>query len=405
MKKNFAYRAKDHSDRILEGIIAAESERAVAHYIREKGYYVTKIKEISPRNTPKNFFQKIKGLSQKEVAIFCKQLAVMMDAGVPLTTALNILIAQAHHMVLKEVLMDIYSQVQQGKTLTAALSTHENIFPAMMLHMIAAGEVGGILDDVLERLSIHLEKDYKTKAKIRTMMVYPSIVISLAIFVVIFILVFVMPIFVAMFESAKIALPLPTQILLMISTFCQEYWEEGLVVITSIVLSLVKLYQLPKYRIIVDRIMLKLPVVGTLTTKVSIARFTRTLGTLLRGGVPILAALDIGKNVIENRELVSILSKVQKDVQDGFTLSETLQTESVFEPMLLQMIAVGEQTGTIDAMLHKIADFYESDVDDTIGQLNSLLEPMLSIILGIIVGGIVITIALPIFDAVTYVVP
>lgn len=404
MEKNFAYRAKDHSGRILEGTIVAESERAVAHYIYEKGYYVTKIKEIAPKNTPKKFFQKLKGVSQKEIAIFCKQLAVMMDAGVPLITALNILIAQTRHMVLKEALIDICNQVQQGRTLTTTLSMYKNIFPSMMLHTIAAGEVGGILDDVLERLSIHLEKDYKVKAKIRAMLVYPFIVISLAIFVVMFILTFVMPIFIVMFENMKIALPLPTQILLMIGSFFQQYWKSGLSVIIAIGFVLIKLYQLPKYRMIVDKIILKLPVVGMITTKVSIARFTRTLGTLLSGGVPILTALDVGKNVIENRKLVAILSKVQRDVQDGFTLSETLQkTENFFEPMVLQMIVVGEETGNIDIMLHKIADFYESDVDDMIEQLSGLLEPILTIMLGIIVGSIAISIVFPMFDAVTYI--
>lgn len=401
MAKTFSYKAKDRMGNRIEGSITAESESAVAAFIREKGYYVTQIREVREKGGLDEAIARLRGVKAKEVAILCRQLAIMVDAGLPLVTSLSILIEQTHNLVLKKALKEIYQQVQQGETFTSAVKQYPSLFPPIMIHMIAAGEVGGVMDDVLARLATHLEKEYKMKEKIKSAMTYPIVVISLAVLVVIFILTFVMPTFQTMFDNMHTELPLPTQILLGVSAFCQGYWWLVLLGILGIAAGAVQLYKLPRYRMVIDSFLLRVPVFGLLANKVAIARFSRTLGTLLHGGVPIIMALDVVKNVTGNLKLVAALTAAQSDVRDGFTLSDTLKSNELFSPMVVQMIAVGEETGQMDRMLDKIADFYEDDVDDIVSRLNSLLEPMMIVILGVIIGGIVISIALPMFDVVT----
>lgn len=403
MPETFTYKARDRSGGLISGKIAADSEQAVAAFIRDKGYFVTQIKKMKETGNLEDYISKLRGVKPKEVAVFCRQMSIMVNAGLPLVTAVGILIEQTYNPVLKKALQDIYQQIQGGDTFSSAVKQYDNIFPQIMIHMITAGEVGGVLDDVMNRLSVHLEKDYKMREKIKSAMTYPIVVISLAVLVVIFILTFVMPTFMTMFTQMNSELPLPTQILLGVSGFFQNYWWLVIIGLVASVFGLAQLYKVPRYQLLADSMILRMPVFGMLVRKVSIAKFSRTLGTLLHGGVPIITALDVVKNITGNMELVNALSTAQSDVRDGFTLSDTLKSSQVFTPMVVQMIAVGEETGQMDTMLEKIADFYEDDVDDVVSRLSSLLEPMMIVILGIIIGAIVISIALPMFDVVNHV--
>lgn len=400
MPETFTYKARDRSGGLISGKIAADSEQAVAAFIRDKGYFVTQIKKMKETGNLEDYISKLRGVKPKEVAVFCRQMSIMVNAGLPLVTAVGILIEQTYNPVLKKALQDIYQQIQGGDTFSSAVKQYDNIFPQIMIHMITAGEVGGVLDDVMNRLSVHLEKDYKMREKIKSAMTYPIVVISLAVLVVIFILTFVMPTFMTMFAQMNSELPLPTQILLGVSGFFQDYWWLVIIGLVAGVFGLAQLYKMPRYQLLADSMILRMPVFGMLVRKVSIAKFSRTLGTLLHGGVPIITALDVVKNITGNMELVNALTTAQSDVRDGFTLSDTLKSTQVFTPMVVQMIAVGEETGQMDTMLEKIADFYEDDVDDVVSRLSSLLEPMMILILGVIIGSIVVSIALPMFDVV-----
>lgn len=401
MAKTFVYKAKDRTGQPLAGTIVAESEAAVAAFVRDKGYYITLIKEQRPKNSLSISLNSLKAVKTKDLAILCWQFATMINAGMSLITALNTMIEQTDHPKLKAALSDILQKVQEGEGLSQAMTDHPNIFPTLMINMVEAGEVGGVLDEVLSRLSNHYEKEYKMNEKVKSAMTYPIVVLGMAVLVVAFILTFVLPTFITMFEGMKAELPLPTRILLAISGFMQNYWFilAGLAILS--LFSLTYAYKQPKYRIFIDPFMLQIPVLGILTKKVAIARFSRTFGTLLRGGVPIISALEVVKKTTDNMVIMNSLANAQTSIREGLGLATPLGTSKIFTPMVIQMVAVGEETGELDKMLDKIADFYESEVDDTVSQLSSLLEPLLIGTLGIIIGAIVLAVALPMFDVVT----
>ncbi|GBG54885.1 secretion system protein [Sporomusaceae bacterium FL31] len=403
MAKTFAYKAKDRAGQPLTGTIVAESEAAVAAFIRDKGYYITLIKEQRPKQSISASFDRLKTVKTKDLAILCWQFATMINAGMSLITSLNTLIEQTDHSKLKSALSDILKKVQEGEGLSQAMADHPNIFPTLMINMIEAGEVGGVLDEVLSRLATHYEKEHKMNEKVKSAMTYPMVVLSMAALAVAFILTFVLPTFMKLFDSMKAELPLPTRILLMISGFMQNYWPFLIVLVGILLFSLTYAYKQPKYRILIDPFMLQLPVFGMLTKKVAIARFSRTFGTLLRGGVPIISALEVVKKTTDNMVIMNSLSAAQTSIREGLGLATPLGTSKIFTPMVIQMVAVGEETGELDKMLDKIADFYESEVDDTVSRLSSLLEPILIGGLGIIIGLIILAIALPMFDVATHI--
>lgn len=401
MAKTFAYKAKDRTGQLLTGTIMAENQVAVAAYIRDKGYYVTNIKEIREQLSFNELIGRLRGVSSKDIAVFCRQFATMIDAGLSLIATLNILIEQTYNPKLKAALKDIYQKVQQGETLTSSMRNNEAIFPNIMINMIEAGEFGGVLDEVLERLAIHFEKEHKMNEKVKSAMTYPAVVMGMAVLAVIFILTFVLPTFMQLFETMKAELPLPTRILLAISGFLQVYWPFLLVLILGVLAGGSQLYKNQKYRIVFDRLLLDIPVFGVLTQKIAIARFSRTLGTLLRGGVSIINALEVVKNTTGNMSMVKALTSAQASVREGLGLATPLGTSNVFTPMVIQMVAIGEESGELDHMLDKIADFYDSDVDDMVSRLSSLLEPILIAFLGVVIGAIILAVALPMFDVVT----
>ncbi len=364
MSKTFAYRAKDRTGQLLTGSLIAENEAAVAAYIRNQGYFVTQIRPAAE------------------------------------TVSLGVMVDQTANRRLKAAVKDLLVKVQEGETLSRAMQNHPGVFPDIMVSMVEAGEVGGVLDVVLERLAVHFEKENKLTANVKSALAYPAVVLTMAAIMVTFILIFVLPRFVQIFASLKVSLPAPTRALLAVSAFLREYGIILAAVIAVAAFALRLYMRQPQGQRLFDQLILHVPVMGALWRKIAVARFSRTLSTLLRGGVPIIAALEVVKKTIGNRLMTRAITAAQEGVSEGLGLAATLGTSRAFPPMVVQMAAVGEETGEVDKMLEKVADFYENDVDDTVGRLSSLLGPILIGTLGVVVGAIIIAILLPLFDVI-----
>lgn len=385
----------------MTGSILAENETAVAIHIRDKGYFITQIKEEGSIYSLNTFVDNLKSISLKETAILCRLFATMMDAGLPLLTCLNVLIMQADNPRIKKSLQDVCKKVKEGETLSRTLGDHPRIFPGLMINMVEAGEVGGVLDDVFNRLANHFEKEHKMNEKIKSALTYPAVVSVMAVLSVIFVLTFVLPTFVQLFGNMKMELPLLTRILLEISSFLRNYAPFLLGGVIAFGYGAKFFYQQKETRKIIDNLTLKIPVVGILSRKVSISRFSRTLSTLLHGGVPIITALEVVQKTISNLSMVKALEQAQSGIKEGVGLASTLAQSKMFTPMVIQMVSIGEESGSLDKMLEKIADFYENDVDDVISRLSSIIEPIIIGILGLVIGLIVIAILIPLFDVIT----
>lgn len=398
MAKTFVYKAKDPSGQILTGNILADNENAVAIHIREKGYFVTQIKEQGGSNSLSAFIDSLQSVNLKDIAIFCRLFSTMIDAGLSLVAAINILIEQTENPRLKSALQDVYKKIKEGQTLSRALSDHPRIFPGIMINMVEAGEVGGVLDDVLGRLASHFEKEHKMNQKVKSAMTYPAVVSVVAVLAVVFILTFVLPTFVKMFVDAKKELPTITRLVIGLSDFLRNY---AMFIIPGMIAGFYGLkvaLQKEQPRKVFDSFILKIPIVGMLIRKIGIARFSRTLSTLLHGGVPIITALEVVQKTIGNTSMMAALDEAKIGIKEGRTLAITLAQSKIFTPMVVQMVSIGEESGTLDKMLEKIADFYESDVDDAVGRLSSIMEPLIIVVLGIVIGIIIIAIMIPMFD-------
>ena len=400
MLDRYGYEIRNIAGTVMVGEIRAESKQEAVHLIREDGYYITKIEKISTIQTIVSMGH---GVKDKEIVILCRQMAIMVTAGIPVVDSLGLLMNQSGTGTLRDILRVIYMQLQEGQTLSSALEVYSSVFPAVMIYMIAAGERGGILDIVLNRLSVYLEKDYQMREKLKSAMLYPLLLMSVSIIVLVFILVFIMPLFVTLFNNANVQLPLITRLLLAGSYLVVNYgWT--LILLFGLCGAIVySVYQRPFYRERLDQILLKIPFMGEFFTKMAIARFSSTLSALLKGGVPIDKAVGIVTKIINNQYLIKIFFIAQNDLQKGMSLSKSLQDQAVFEPMFLQMLLVGETTGELDQILQKAAQYYETDLDRISERMGTLLEPLMIIILGVIIGSIVLSIAWPMFDSITYI--
>ncbi len=339
-----------------------------------------------------------KGVTTKDLVIFSRQFATMIDAGLPLVQCLEILSSQVDNAEFKKVLNDVKGSVEGGSTFADALKKHPKVFDELYVNLIAAGEVGGILDTILNRLSGFLEKSEKLKGKVKGAMTYPVVVIIIACLVVTGLLVWVVPVFQDMFTGFGKALPAPTQIVVNLSNILKSYWYIILGTIVGTGIFINRAYKTPKGRRVIDTVLLRIPVFGDLIRKTAVARFTRTLGTMLSSGVPILEGLEIVSKTSGNVIIEESIMKARASLSQGKTLADPLIETKVFPGMVTQMIAVGESTGALDAMLTKIADFYEDEVDQAVDSLTALIEPMLMVFLGVVVGGLVIALYLPIFQ-------
>ena len=333
----------------------------------------------------------------RDVVIFTRQLATMIDAGLPIVQCLDILAAQSPNKKFRNIIRQIKEEVESGSTFTDALRKHGKLFDDLYVNMVAAGEVAGILDTILHRLAGYMEKAQKLKSKIKGAMIYPATIVTVAVGVTAVLLIFVIPVFVELFESFGQALPAPTQFTINLSNFAIAYYPYISAIAIATGVACRQLYRTEGGRIAFDHLFLQLPVFGDLIRKSSVARFTRTLSTLVSSGVPILDALAITARTAGNKVVERAVLATRVSISEGKTIAEPLTESKVFPPMVCQMIAVGEATGALDAMLQKIADFYEDEVDNAVANLTALMEPMVILFLGVVIGGLVISMYLPIF--------
>jgi len=396
----FVYTGRTRGGQTLAGEMEAANREAVVAKLRTQQIIATSVRAKAKDFVIPGFGG---GVTEKDIVIFTRQFATMIDAGLPLVQCLEILASQQENKVFKKTLMEIRQSVEGGSTFAAALKQHPKVFTSLYANMVEAGEAGGILDTILNRLAQYMEKAMGLKKKVKSAMVYPSTIISVAVVVVIFLLIFVIPTFKSMFEGFGATLPLPTQIILEMSRLVRSYFLYGVAVIAGGIFALKWWYGTTGGKWAIDSFLLKTPVFGILIRKVAVAKFTRTLGTLISSGVAILDGLDITARTSGNKVVEAAVLKTRASISEGKTIAEPLKESGVFPPMVVQMIAVGEQTGALDAMLSKIADFYDEEVDSAVANLTALLEPMLMVFLGIVIGGVVIAMYLPIFKLVTVV--
>jgi len=398
----FTYSGRTRTGQTINGEMEAPNREAVVAQLRRQQVMATAV-------TPKarDIDLKVPGFGAKvgdrDLAVVTRQLATMIDAGLPLVQCLDILAQQQEKKVFQKALHDIRMAVEGGGTFSASLKRHPKIFSTLYTNMVEAGEAGGILDTILNRLAAYIEKAMALKKRVKTAMFYPSTIVAVAVVVVIFLLIYVIPTFEQLFEGFGATLPLPTVIVLEASRIVRAYVLVMLAGLVAAVVGLRFYYRTPGGKMAIDRLLLRLPVFGPLIRKVAVAKFTRTLGTLVSSGVSILEGLDITARTAGNKVVEEAVLKARTTIAQGKTIAEPLQASGVFPLMVVQMIAVGEQTGALDRMLNKIADFYDEEVDVAVAGLTALLEPLLVIFLGVIIGGVVIAMYLPIFKLISVV--
>lgn len=394
MPVTFKWSGKNQRGTIESGEVVAASREEVIAILRKRNITPTVITEKTAKKKL-GFGGRVK---DKDIVVFTRQFATMIDAGLPLVQALEILSTQVENKNLAKTLSIVKTDVESGSTYADALRKHPRVFSELYVNMVAAGEAGGILDTILNRLAAYIEKAMKLKKKVKGAMIYPAVVTSVAVAVLAIIMIFVVPTFSKMFASMGGTLPLPTRIIISISNFIAGIG--GLLIfgiLVAIAITIAQLRKTEKGKRAIDAILLKLPIFGMILNKVAVAKFTRTLGTLISSGVPILDGLDITAKTAGNKVIEYAVMDVRKAVAEGKTLAEPLSKAKVFPPMVTHMIAVGESTGALDAMLGKIADFYDDEVDAAVSNLTAMLEPLLMVFLGTTVGFIVVALYLPIF--------
>ncbi len=390
----FVWSGRTRQGATQRGELVAKSREEVLELLRQRNISATSVQAKAKKGFGE-FGAKVK---EKELVVFTRQFATMIDAGLPLVQCLEILANQAESKFFARTLSEIRAEVEGGSTYADALRKHPKAFDDLYTNMVAAGEAGGILDTILNRLSKYIEKAMKLKKQIKSAMVYPSVIVGVAVIVITILMVWVIPIFAQMFSDFGQALPGPTLLVLGVSHFMKRNIIYMGIAAAAAVFAFRKYYRTEGGRRNIDRLLLKIPVMGDLIRKASVARFTRTLGTLISSGVPILEGLVIVAKTSGNKIIEEALNSVRSSISEGKTIAEPLAQAKVFPPMVVQMIAVGEQTGALDAMLGKIADFYDDEVDAAVTALTSLLEPMLMVFLGVVIGFIVIAMYLPIFQ-------
>jgi type IV pilus assembly protein PilC len=391
----FTYKGTNRSGGNVSGEVSATSKAELQNLLRRQQITPTKMSEKGKEFNMPTFGG---GVNAKELAIFTRQFSVMIDAGLPLVQCLEILASQQENKMFQKVLTGTRASVEGGATLSAAMRQYPKVFDSLYVNMVEAGETGGILDTILQRLSSYIEKNVKLQRAVKSALVYPVGVLTVAGGVIILLLWKVVPIFATLFAGLGVDLPLPTKIVIGMSNMIGSVFGLlALVVFAGMLVGLKLWYGTAQGRYAVDATILRLPVLGMLMRKIAVARFTRTLGTLIASGVPILEGLDITARTAGNAVVERALQQVRKSLEEGKSLTEPLKDSEVFPGMVTQMISVGEQTGAMDAMLQKIADFYEEEVDAAVKDLLTALEPIMIVFLGVVVGGVVISMYLPLF--------
>ena len=393
----YEYTARNAANgQIQKGQLDVPSQSEVNNYLRKNRLIL-----VSVREAPKQIKLSLPGaggIKTRDIVIFTRQFATMINAGLPLVQSLTILAQQTENKALAEVTRAVVYDVESGNTLADAFRKHPKAFSDLYVNMVAAGEAGGILDTILLRLATFLEKSDALMRKVKGAMVYPGVIMSVAAIAICVLLIFVIPVFQSMFASVNMELPLPTRIVIALSDMLIGYWWAVLGTLGAIVFAIRRYYATTGGRKTIDTLLLKSPVLGDLLRKSAVSRFTRTLGTLISSGVSILEGLEITAKTAGNMVIHDAVMASRQSIAGGETIAAPLEKSKVFPPMVISMIAVGEQTGGLDEMLTKIADFYDEEVDVAVGALLSLMEPMMIVVLGVVVGGMVVAMYLPIFD-------
>ncbi|MDD4996627.1 MAG: type II secretion system F family protein [Syntrophales bacterium] len=393
----FLWQAETKKGEIRKGEVDMANEAAVRSQLRRQGY-----KSINVKKKPKDLFENIPFLQQKvkekDVVVFARIFSTMINAGLPLIQCLDLLGKQEQNKTFAKVIGNIKGDIEGGSTLTDALKKYPKIFDELFVNLVAAGESGGILDVILQRLSVYMEKSMKLKSKVKGAMTYPAAVLVISFGVVAVLLLKVIPVFQKMFEGMGGALPGPTQFMVDLSQFAQNYFIYMVGILVAAFYGFKKFYATEKGTLIIDQLILKSPVFGSLLKKVAVSKFTRTLSTMMSSGVPIIEGLGIVSKTAGNKIVENALIKTKQSISEGKTIAEPLMETDIFPAMVVQMIAVGEATGALDTMLAKIADFYDDEVDAAVGAMTALLEPFMMVFLGGVVGGMIIAMYLPIFQ-------
>ncbi|MEK6776542.1 MAG: type II secretion system inner membrane protein GspF [bacterium] len=396
----YEYKALDRKGKAITGIVDADSSQEARGKLREQEVYITELSEsssvhVKDRSSSITLFTRI---SPIEVSIVIRQLSTLLNAGIPLVEALSAIIDQMDNKGLEKMLSQVRESVREGRSFADSLSPHTRAFSTLMINMIRSGESSGSLEIVLLRLADFLEQQVMTKRKVQSALIYPAVIVSIAFLILLFLMTYVVPSVTKIFADMKQTLPLPTAVLIAISSFIRSYWWLFLLLLVAAFTGIKAYIKTQEGRIHFDRFKLKMPIFGSIYRKIAISRFSRTLGTLLENGVPLLSSLDIVKNVVGNKILEMTIEEARTHIGEGSTIHEPLRRSGVFPPILIHMIHVGEKSGTLEQMLNKVADITDNEIDTTINTLTSLLEPLMIVGLALVVGFIVISILLPIFE-------
>ena len=392
----FRYTGKTRAGASQQGEIEATDRASATAVLRQRQILVTSI-----RAKPKGLELKLPGFGRKvteqELVVFTRQFATMIEAGLPLVQCLDILARQAANKEFAKVIGQVKTDVESGDSFADALRKHPAVYSDFFVNMVEAGEAGGILDTILARLATYMEKAAALKGQVKGALVYPAVIIAIAFIVVVFLLLYVIPVFADMFSSFGGTLPAPTRFVMFLSGLVRDYILYAIPLVGLLVWLFKRFYKTEKGKLTVDALALKLPVFGVLVQKVAVAKFTRTLGTLVSSGVPIIDGLEITARTAGNKVVEGAVLSIISSIKEGQTIAEPLSRQAIFPPMVVQMIEVGENAGALDAMLNKIADFYDQEVDTAVAALTKLMEPMLMVFLGVVIGGMVVAMYLPIF--------
>ncbi len=395
----FKYKAVGDNGQIIEGIFEATGEQEVINMLRNSNRMPISIEETGDSGASHSIsFGKVK---KKDLAIFCRQFYTMLNAGVSIIKTLDILGKQSENKLMKKAIENVYNSVQKGMALSEAMKNMPKVFPPILINMVEAGEASGNLDTIMDRMAAHYEKEFKMENKIKGAMIYPMVLAVAATGVVVFLMVFVMPTFIGMFESSGVELPGPTKAMLVISNSMQNQWYVYIIAIVVLVFTIRLIGKSDGGALLFDTIKLRLPVFKNTNVKVATSRFTRTLSTLMSSGIPLIQGIDIVSRVIGNRYIRNKLESAKEEVRKGVPLSRTIKDTNVFPPMVDSMINIGEESGALDDILNKTADFYDEEVEAALQKMTEMMQPVMIVVMASIVGFIVLAIALPMFDMVS----
>ncbi|MBU3189523.1 type II secretion system F family protein [Clostridium bowmanii] len=393
----FKYRVMNHQGEKIDGTFKANSQNEVLAMIEDNNYYPIEIKEVLEREQ-QDLFESFAKVKTKDLYIFCRQFHTMINAGANISNALDVLRKQTENKKLKKCLDEAYDDVQKGISLSEALAKHNDVFPDLLINMINTGEVSGNLDVIMGRMATHFEKENKINNQLKSAMAYPMVLAGLSVVVVIFLLTFIMPTFAGMFEGSGVALPAPTRIVMGLSKFIQTKWYILIAVIGGAVYGAKTYAKIPAGRLTLDGLKLKLPIIKDTTEKVIVSRFTRTLSTVLASGVALVQALEVVQKVVGNKVAEKALEAIKEKVLKGVSLGEAIGETTIFPIMLHSMIKIGEESGSLDDILDKTANFYDEELEASLKKLTAMIEPLMIIVMGVVIGFIVIAMMLPIFD-------